>query len=159
MYPQEKLSFFDRIKAFVIGKARNPLDPELFQNLSLAVFLAWIGLGSDGLTSSCYGPEESFLALGHHPALGIFVALASVFTIFVISSSYAQIISLFPGGGGGYLVASKLLSPTVGMVSGCALIIDYVLTITVSIAAGLAWNHPSRWGQTQAFPRCRRKGL
>ena len=43
---------------------------------------------------------------------------------------------LFPTGGGGYLVASKLLSPTLGMVSGCALLIDYVLTIAVSIASG-----------------------
>ncbi|MGA2090154.1 MAG: APC family permease, partial [Endomicrobiales bacterium] len=57
-------------------------------------------------------------------------------TIVIISASYSQIIEQFPSGGGGYLVASKLLSPTAGMVSGCALIIDYVLTITVSIASG-----------------------
>ncbi|TAK63458.1 MAG: amino acid permease, partial [Bacteroidetes bacterium] len=49
---------------------------------------------------------------------------------------YSQIIELFPAGGGGYLVASKLLSPTTGMISGCALLIDYVLTITISIASG-----------------------
>jgi hypothetical protein len=52
------------------------------------------------------------------------------------AQSYSQIIELFPSGGGGYLVASKLLSPSVGMVSGCALMIDYVLTITLSIASG-----------------------
>src|SRR5206468_10080011 len=46
------------------------------------------------------------------------------------------IIELFPTGGGGYLVASKLLSPTAGTVSGCALVVDYVLTIIVSIAGG-----------------------
>ena len=68
--------------------------------------------------------------------LAIFVALGTVFTIFIISSSYSQIIKLFPHGGGGYLVGSKLLSPTVGMVSGCALIIDYVLTITISVSSG-----------------------
>ncbi len=82
------------------------------------------------------GPSEAFIALGAHSYLGIFVALGTVLTIFVISSSYSQIIELFPTGGGGYLVASKLLSPTFGMISGCALVIDYVLTISLSIASG-----------------------
>ena len=54
----------------------------------------------------------------------------------VICASYSQIIELFPTGGGGYLVASKLLSPTVGVVSGCALIGDYTLTIAISVASG-----------------------
>src|SRR5262249_36743219 len=97
---------------------------------------AWVGLGADGLSSSCYGPEEAFLALKAHPSLILFVGLAAAVTVFVISASYSQIIEYFPTGGGGYLVASKLLSPTVGMVSGCALLIDYVLTITISIASG-----------------------
>ncbi len=57
-------------------------------------------------------------------------------TVFVISASYTQIIELFPTGGGSYLVAGKLLSPTAGMVAGCALLVDYVLTITISIASG-----------------------
>jgi len=120
----------------VIGKSRNPQDSTIFQKISLIAFFAWIGLGADGLSSSCYGPQEAFLALGSHVYLSIFVALGTVFTIFVISTSYSQIVELFPGGGGGYLVASKLLSPTLGMFSGCALLIDYVLTITVSIASG-----------------------
>ena len=46
-----------------------------------------------------------------------------------------QVIELFPSGGGGYLVASKLLGRRVGVVSGCALLVDYVLTVTTSIAA------------------------
>jgi amino acid transporter len=65
-----------------------------------------------------------------------FVALASVVTIGTLCASYAQIIELFPSGGGGYLVASKLLSPAAGVVSGSALLIDYVLTITISVASG-----------------------
>lgn len=125
-----------RIKKFFIGKARDVQDARIFHQLSLIAFLAWVGLGSDGLSSSCYGPEEAFRTLGAHPYLGIFVALGSGLTIFIISASYSHIIELFPTGGGGYLVASKLLSPTVGMVSGCALLIDYVLTITISIASG-----------------------
>ena len=125
-----------RVKTLILGRALNPHDKQVFHNLSLIAFFAWVGLGADGLSSSCYGPEEAFLALHAHPYLSIFVALASAVTVFVISASYSQIIECFPSGGGGYLVASKLLSPTVGMVSGCALLIDYVLTITISIASG-----------------------
>lgn len=133
---QFKTSLARRLKTLIIGDARSPNDRTIFHKLSLIAFFAWIGLGADGLSSSCYGPEEAFRALREYPSLSIFVALGSVLTIFVISASYSQIIELFPSGGGGYLVASKLLSPTSGMFSGCALIIDYVLTITVSVASG-----------------------
>jgi amino acid transporter len=64
------------------------------------------------------------------------VALGSVVTILIISASYSNLIELFPAGGGGYVVASKLLNPYVGMVSGCALLIDYILTIAISVASG-----------------------
>ncbi len=125
-----------RLKNIVIGGAHDPHDKNIFHKISLIAFFAWIGIGADGLSSSCYGPQEAFVALQGHMYLGIFVALATAITIFVISASYSQLIEAFPSGGGGYLVASKLLSPTVGMVSGCALLIDYVLTITVSVASG-----------------------
>ena len=134
--PPPKPSIVQRLKNLVIGSAINPHDSSVFHNLSLIAFFAWVGLGADGLSSSSYGPEEAFLALGEHIYLGVFVAIASAITIFVISASYAQIIELFPSGGGGYLVASKLLSPSFGMIAGCALLIDYVLTITISIASG-----------------------
>jgi amino acid transporter len=124
------------LKNLVIGKSRDPRDVSVFRELSLVAFFAWVGLGADGLSSSCYGPPEAFLTLGDHPYLGIFVGLGTVLTIFVIAASYSQIVELFPTGGGGYFVASKLLSPWAGMVSGCALLIDYVLTIAVSIASG-----------------------
>lgn len=133
---EEKANLFKRFRRLFMGRARNVSDPNIFHTMSLVAFFAWVGLGSDGLSSSCYGPEEAFLALGHHTSLGIFVALGSVLTIFIIAASYSQIIELFPSGGGGYLVASKLLSPSAGMVSGSALLIDYVLTITLSIASG-----------------------
>ncbi len=129
-------SFLQRLKNAIIGGARDLRDPALFHKLSLVAFFAWVGLGADGLSSANYGPEESFLTLGAHGHLGIFVALATALTIFVIASSYSQIVELFPSGGGGYVVASRLLSPTLGMVSGCALLIDYVLTIALSISSG-----------------------
>lgn len=125
-----------KVKDTVIGRAHNLSDRNIFHHLSLVALLAWVGLGADGLSSSCYGPEAAFLALSGHTHLSLIVALASVLTIVVICMSYSQIIELFPTGGGGYLVASKLLSPTVGVVSGCALIGDYVLTIAISVASG-----------------------
>jgi amino acid transporter len=120
----------------LIGPPRDIRDPEVFHRLSLVAFLAWVGLGSDGLSSSCYGPEEAFLALGHHQYLAVFLAMIMALTVFVISASYSQIIDLFPTGGGGYLVASRLLGPYSGLVSGSALVVDYVLTISISIASG-----------------------
>jgi len=125
-----------RVRRAVIGDSINLADQSIFHKLSLVAFFAWVGLGADGLSSSCYGPAEAFLALGQHTFLAIFVALGTALTIFVISAAYSQIIELFPTGGGGYIVASKLLSPKVGMISGCALLIDYVLTITLSVASG-----------------------
>jgi len=124
------------LKTALIGKSRDLSDRNVFHKLSLIAFFAWVGLGADGLSSSCYGPEETFKALNGHIYLSLIVAAATVLTVFIISASYSQIIELFPSGGGGYLVASKLLSPTLGVVSGSALLIDYVLTITLSIASG-----------------------
>ena len=125
-----------KLKNIVIGGAHDPHDKTIFHKISLIAFFAWIGIGADGLSSSCYGPQEAFLALQGHMYLGIFVALLTAATIIIISTSYSQIVEVFPSGGGGYLVASKLLSPKTGMVSGCALLIDYILTITVSVASG-----------------------
>ncbi len=125
-----------RVQKLLFGGSRNISDPSLFHKISLIAFFAWVGLGVDGLTSSCYGPEEAFLNLGNHLYLSLFVGLGTVLTIFIVATSYKQIIELFPSGGGGYLVASKLISPKVGMISGCALLIDYLLTITLSIASG-----------------------
>jgi len=124
------------LKTLLFGRARSLGDKNLFHKVSLIALFAWVGLGADGLSSSCYGPEETFKALGSSTHLSLFVALACVITIVAICASYSQIISLFPSGGGGYLVASKLLSPGWGVFSGCALLIDYVLTVTISVAAG-----------------------
>jgi amino acid transporter len=100
-------------------------------------FLAWVGLGADGISSSCYGPEEAFVALGNHTELAIYLAIATALTVFIISYAYTQVIELFPNGGGGYRVATRLLGRYAGLVSGSALIVDYVLTISISIASGI----------------------
>src|SRR5512143_253426 len=132
----QKPTILQKLKKLIIGGKHDIEDTSLFHKLALIAFFAWVGLGADGLSSSCYGPEETFLALQGHIYLAVFVAIMSGLTVLIIAASYSQIIELFPTGGGGYLVASKLLSPTAGMISGSALLIDYVLTITISVASG-----------------------
>lgn len=127
---------FASFKNILLGKPKDPLDPKVFHQISLVAFLAWVGLGADGLSSSAYGPEEAYLALGQHPLLALPLAIMMAVTVFIISASYSQIIELFPTGGGGYLVATKLLGEKVGLVSGSALVVDYMLTITISVASG-----------------------
>jgi amino acid transporter len=111
-------------------------SPSTYHSISLIALLAWVGLGADGLSSSAYGPDEAFRALGQHTYLAIALALATTITVLVISIAYSQIIKRFPFGGGGYIVATELLGPRWGVVSGSALLVDYVLTISVSIASG-----------------------
>lgn len=131
------MSISSRLKQIFIGAPLNPFNPNLMRHVSLIALLAWIGLGADGLSSSCYGPEETYIALNTHTHLALFIAIATAVTVFVISLAYNQVIELFPSGGGGYKVATQLLGPYIGLISGAALIIDYVLTIAVSIASGM----------------------
>src|SRR5262245_53190084 len=100
----------------LVGGPRNLFDPRIHRHLALIAFFAWVGLGSDGLSSSSYGPEEIFRQLGAHQHLALYLVAAVVVTVFLISASYSQIIEQFPSGGGGYLVATKLLGPATGVV-------------------------------------------
>src|SRR2546422_7214336 len=127
---------WQRFKRALLGGPKDIQDPHLFHNISLAAFLAWVGLGADGLSSSAYGPDEAFKALGEHQYLAIFLAALTALTVIIIAAAYSKIIEHFPFGGGGYVVASRLISPRAGVVSGSALLVDYVLTITTSIASG-----------------------
>ena len=128
---------YAKLRRAVIGAPLDPLSQTTRQHIALAAFIAWVGLGADGLSSSAYGPEEAFRALGAHTHLGLFMALATAATVFVIALAYNQVIELFPTGGGGYRVATSLIGPRAGLVSGAALIVDYVLTIAISVASGV----------------------
>ncbi len=133
--PVETPGLLARARRVVLGPPRDLRDRSLFHRISLVPLLAWVGLGADGLSSSAYGPEEAFRALGEHTYLAIGLAGMTALTVFVIAAGYSRIIERFPLGGGGYVLATKLLGPRVGVVSGCALLVDYILTITISIAA------------------------
>jgi amino acid transporter len=125
-----------RLRRLLFGPPKDVQDPSAFHKVSLVALLAWVGLGADGLSSSAYGPDEAYRALGEHTGLAFFLALATAATVFIISYGYARIIEHFPSGGGGYVVASKLLGPRTGVLSGAALLVDYVLTITTSMVGG-----------------------
>jgi amino acid transporter len=126
-----------KLKRLVLGGEKDVRDPGTFHRMALIAFFAWVGLGADGLSSSNYGPQEAFLTLGDHRHLALYLALMTALTVITISLSYSQIIELFPTGGGGYVVATKLLGPAFGLISGCALIVDYMLTISISISSGV----------------------
>jgi amino acid transporter len=106
-------------------------------SLALVAFIAWVGLGADGLSSSAYGPEKAFKALGTHTHFGPYPAIATAATVCIISLAYNQVIELLPSGGGGYRIATSLLGPYAGLTSGAALVVDYVLTIAISVAGGV----------------------
>jgi len=131
------VSLYQSLRQFVVGAPLDPLSRRTRHSLALVAFFAWVGLGADGISSSCYGPEEAFKALGEHTHLGLYLALATVVTVFLIALAYNQVIELFPTGGGGYRVASRLIGPYAGLVAGAALLVDYVLTIAISVAAGV----------------------
>jgi amino acid transporter len=127
----------NKIKNLFFGAPRNPFNKETRNHISLIAFLAWVGLGADGLSSSAYGPEQAFLALGTHTYIALYLAIATALTVFIIALAYNQVIELFPSGGGGYKVASRLLSPFAGLISGSALVLNYTLTIAISFASGV----------------------
>ncbi len=132
---RERPGLLGRLRRALVGSPRDLGDSALFHRLSLVAFLAWVGLGADGLSSSSYGPEEAFRTLGPHTYLAVALAAMTALTVGVIAAAYSHIVEEFPSGGGGYLVATKLLGPRTGVVSGSALLVDYVLTVAVSIAA------------------------
>src|ERR1039458_8919438 len=98
-------------------------------------------LSLDALTSVAYGPQALLVALGAGglAALGLapWITLAIVALLVLLVASYTQVISAYPGGGGAYAVARANLGTGLSLVAGAALIVDYVLTVAVSIAAGV----------------------
>src|SRR3989304_5113050 len=134
---EEQPSLSKRIWRRIFGTPRDIHDTSIFHKLSLIPLLAWVGVGADGLSSSAYGPEEAFRALGSHVYLAVFLGLATAITVFIISYSYSRIIEHFPHGGGGYIVATHMLGKKAGVVSGGALLVDYVLTVAIFIGCFL----------------------
>ena len=131
------------LKRFIIGRAlktEQAAHERLSKKTALAVF------SSDALSSTAYATEEILLVLAvaavatqgqsFYYVLPISVGIAVLLTIVAIS--YRQTIHAYPSGGGAYIVAKENLGTTPGLIAGASLLVDYVLTVSVSIAAGVA---------------------
>jgi amino acid transporter len=132
--------FVDGIRRVLFG-ARIPTSLELGERIGkvkgLAVF------ASDNISSSAYATEEIMrvlllAGLGTMAALTLPITLAIIAVLAIVVVSYQQTIRAYPNGGGSYIVASDNLGPFPGLTAGAALLTDYVLTVAVSIAAGVA---------------------
>jgi len=128
-----------RLKQFLLGY---PLPTYRMQHERLSKVLGLAVSSSDALSSVAYATEEILLIL---IAVGAFalsiawpIALAIVLLLVIVATSYYQTIHAYPSGGGAYIVARENLGDRAGLVAGAALMIDYVLTVSVSIAAGIA---------------------
>jgi hypothetical protein len=77
-----------RWRESLLGNALDPFNGEARKHVALIAFLAWVGLGADGLSSACYGPEEAFLALGTQTPLSRYLAAMTAVTGFSIAVAY-----------------------------------------------------------------------
>lgn len=133
------MSSFSRLKEILIGKTL-PTSASSHERLNRAAALAV--LSSDALSSVAYATEEILKVLvltGSAVVLSssMWIALAIALLLLIITLSYQQTIRAYPNGGGAYIVASDNLGTYPGLVAGASLMIDYVLTVTVSIASGV----------------------
>lgn len=135
-----------QIKEWLLGHplaTAQAADERLSKPVALAVF------SSDALSSVAYATEEILLVLvlagsaALHASIG--VSLAIVLLLAILTASYRQIIHAYPGGGGAYTVSKANLGVTWSLAAAASLLIDYVLTVAVSVAAGIA-------ALTSAFP-------
>jgi amino acid transporter len=133
------MSLYPQIKKFFLGKSL-PTSAHSEERLSNAAALAV--LSSDALSSVAYATEEILLVLvaAGNSALGLSlpIAIAIIFLLGIVVLSYRQTIRAYPQGGGSYIVARENLGLYPGLVAGGSLMIDYILTVTVSISAGTA---------------------
>jgi amino acid transporter len=133
------MSLYPQIKQFFLGKSL-PTSAHSEERLSNGAALAV--LSSDALSSVAYATEEILLVLvvAGSGALGLSlpIAVAIIILLAIVVLSYRQTIRAYPQGGGSYIVARENLGLYPGLVAGGSLMIDYILTVTVSISAGTA---------------------
>ena len=131
------------LKRFIIGRAlrtEQAAHERLTKKTALAVF------SSDALSSTAYATEEILLVLAVAAAYGqagafkyvVPISIGIGVLLVIVAISYRQTIHAYPSGGGAYIVAKENLGINAGLVAGASLLVDYVLTVAVSIAAGVA---------------------
>ena len=131
--------FFARTRAILFGRplaSEEEIGERLSKRKALAIF------SSDAISSSAYATEEILRVLLLAGASALFlsleVSIAITILLAVVSVSYRQVCRAYPSGGGAYVVAKTNLAPVLGLVAAAALLIDYVMTVSVSTAAAIA---------------------
>src|SRR6266446_5152415 len=141
--PGRESTLATTLKRLLVGRAKKTdqaIHERLTKKTGLAVF------ASDALSSTAYASEEIMLVLavaavhGQAHAFNYVVPITLVIAIVlaIVAASYRQTIHAYPSGGGAYIVAKENLGTNAGLVAGAALLVDYVLTVSVSLAAGVA---------------------
>lgn len=129
---------FRDLKRFVVG---DPLSTEMIHSERIPKWKALAVLSSDALSSVAYATEEVLIPLALFATAAVAwsmpIALAIAVLLFVVTMSYRQTIEAYPNGGGAYTVAKENLGEAPGLVAAAALLIDYVLTVAVSVSAGI----------------------
>jgi amino acid transporter len=130
---------FGRARAFLIGR---PISSELEEHERLTKTKALAVFSSDNISSSAYATEEMMrvLVVAGVGAFSLVMPLTIVIAVVlaIVATSYRQTIRAYPNGASSYIVASDNLGPPVGLVAAAALLIDYTLTVAVSVSAGVA---------------------
>src|SRR5688500_8874869 len=141
---------YSTLKRVVVGR---PLatEEELHQRLGRPTALAVFA--SDAISSTAYATEEILLVLLPLAAMAaldylIPIAVIVVILLAIVVTSYRQTIYAYPNGGGSYVVSRENLGDTPALVAGSSLLVDYILTVAVSVSAGVA-------AITSAFPSLR----
>lgn len=138
-YPYRSVALLPRIKRFLVG---SPLHSAELHEQRLSKKAALTVFASDNLSSTAYATEEILLVLMLAGPAVLYtvvpVAGSIAILLFIVVLSYAQLIHAYPSGGGGYTVAKENLGVGAGLMAAAALSIDYVLTVAVSVAAGVA---------------------
>lgn len=130
---------FEKLRNLFIGyplKSAGDSDEEHLLSKSQALAM----LSSDALSSIAYGPEQVILVLTTISAAAIWWSLPIGLLVLVLLASltisYQQVIHAYPKGGGAYIVSTENLSPSMGLLAGGSLLIDYMLTVAVSVSSG-----------------------
>src|SRR5436190_20486770 len=147
-------SFLGQVKRLIVGA---PIPSRLAHHERFSKITGLAVLSSDALSSVAYATEEILrvLTIGGVAALSLVTPIGAVIAavLVVVVFSYRQTIHAYPSGGGAYIVAKENLGRAPSLIAASSLLIDYVLTVSVSIAAGVAaitsampsWNLNPVW--------------
>ncbi|OFZ56058.1 MAG: amino acid permease [Bdellovibrionales bacterium RIFOXYC1_FULL_54_43] len=129
---------FSKVKRFLVGE---PLSSHMVEEERISKLKALAVLSSDALSSVAYATEEILIPLAAFAAAAVAwsmpIALGIGVLLVILTVSYRQIIDAYPNGGGAYIVAKENLGTYYGLIAGAALLIDYILTVSVSVASGV----------------------